>query len=139
MTRGGGLRGVDGDYDPQGTFLRRFVPELARVPAAFLVEPHLIPVSMQTEAGWRIGRNYPAPVVDHAAAYRQARERMGTIRRTEHARREAQRVYACHGSRERPLSGRPEVTRPRRPRPTPEPDVVDQGQGELGLCEAEPA
>ena len=120
------------DQDPHGDFIRRFVPELARVPTAFLAEPHLMPASMQAEAGCRIGREYPAPVVDHAAAYRQARERMGAIRRTEHARREAQRVYARHGSRERPLSGRPGVARRRQPSAPPVP-VVGSAQAELAL------
>ena len=80
------------DHDPEGSFIRRFVPELARVPASFLAEPHRMPVSMQTEAGCRVGKDYPLPVVEHAAAYAKARERMGAIRRTDLARREAQRV-----------------------------------------------
>ena len=103
------------DHDPEGSFIRRFVPELARVPAAFLSEPQLMPLSMQVEAGCRIGEHYPSPVVDHAFAYAQARERLGAIRRTELARREAQRVYARHGSRERPLATRPGVARKRQP------------------------
>ena len=101
------------DHDPEGIFIRRFVPELERVPTAFLAQPHLMPVSMQTEAGCCIGRDYPAPVVEHLAAYAKAREHMGAIRRTDLARREAQRVYARHGSRDRPLSGRPGVARGR--------------------------
>ena len=101
------------DNDPEGSFIRRFVPELARVPASFLAEPHRMPVLMQQEAGCRVGRDYPAPVVEHSLVYSQARERMGAIRRTDHARREAQRVYARHGSRDRPLSGRPGVARKR--------------------------
>ena len=102
------------DNDPDGSFIRRFVPELARVPTAFLAEPHLMPISMQTEAGCRVGQDYPAPVVEHAVVYRQARERLGAIRQTDLARREAQRVYARHGSRESPLSGRPGVARKRK-------------------------
>lgn len=124
------------DQDPAGGFIRRFVPELARVPAAFLAEPHLMPGSMQTEAGCRVGRDYPAPVVEHALAYRQARERLGAIRRTEHARREAQRVYARHGSRERPLSGRPGVARKRQPsrQQAAARETAAGRQTELNLC-----
>ena len=103
------------DHDPEGTFIRRFVPELARVPATFLAEPHLMPILMQTEAGCRVGQDYPAPIVTHADAYTQARERMGAIRRTDFARREAQRVYARHGGRERPLATRAGVARGRQP------------------------
>lgn len=102
------------DNDPEGSFIRRFVPELSRVPIAFLAEPHRMPVSVQSEVGCRIGQHYPAPVVDHATVYAQARERIGAIRHTDFAKREARRVYARHGSRERPLAGRPGVARKRR-------------------------
>ena len=101
------------DQDADGSFIRRFVPELAQVPAAFLAEPHLMPTEMQGKHGCRIGRDYPAPVVDHAEVYAKARERLGAIRRTDLARREAQRVYARHGSRERPLHSRAGVARKR--------------------------
>ncbi len=103
------------DNDREGAFIRRFVPELTRVPAAFLAEPHLMPASMQEEAGCHVGRDYPSPVVDHATVYAQARERLGAIRNTDFARREAQRVYARHGSRERPLASRAGVARKRQP------------------------
>ena len=103
------------EHDPAGAFIRRFVPELARVPTVYLSEPHLMPMSTQTESGCRIGRDYPAPVVEHAVVYQQARERFGALRKTDLARREAQRVYARHGSRERPLAARSGVARGRRP------------------------
>ncbi len=101
------------DHDLDGAFVRRFVPELANVPAAFIAEPHLMPADMQAKFGCRIGSDYPAPVVEHAAAYAKAREQLGAIRRTDFARREAQRVYARHGSRDRPLHTRAGVARPR--------------------------
>ncbi len=118
------------DQDPEGSFIRRFVPELARVPASFLAEPHLMPGLMQIESGCRVGRDYPAPVVEHATAYRQARETMGALRRTDFARREAQRVYARHGSRERPLALRNGVARHRRParRKLAQEAAADEGQ-----------
>ncbi len=121
------------DQDPEGSFIRRFVPELARVPLAFLAEPHLMPALMQQEAGCRIGRDYPAPVVEHAKAYRHARETVGALRQTEFARREAQRVYARHGSRDRPLSERPGVARRRRSarRKLTAQAQADAGQGRL--------
>ena len=124
------------DHDANGTFIRRFVPELARVPASFLAEPHLMPASMQAEAGCRIEQDYPAPVVEHAAVYARARERLGAIRRTEFARREAQRVYARHGSRERPLAGRAGVAKSRKPprRQAARGVAMLDGQRELDLA-----
>ncbi len=87
------------DNDPGGVFIRRYVPELARVPDANLPEPHLMPPLLAAEAGFRIGIDYPLPVVDAAAAVRAARERIYAIRRRPESRTEAQAVYRKHGSR----------------------------------------
>lgn len=51
-------------YDPEGEYIRRFVPELRRVPLVYLHAPWLMPEDIQLSAGCRIGRDYPAPIVD---------------------------------------------------------------------------
>jgi deoxyribodipyrimidine photo-lyase len=53
-------------FDPEGDYVRRFVPELARVPAAKVHEPWTMTAEEQKESGCRIGTDYPAPIVDHA-------------------------------------------------------------------------
>jgi deoxyribodipyrimidine photo-lyase len=58
-------------FDPDGVFVRRWLPELAGVPQRYLQEPWKMPAAVQEEAGLRIGRDYPAPVVD----LREGRER----------------------------------------------------------------
>ena len=55
--------------------MRRYVPELADVPDAYLAEPWTMPAEVQERAGCRIGRDYPAPIVDHAPARREALDR----------------------------------------------------------------
>ena len=55
-------------FDPDGAFVRRWVPELQRVPDERLHEPWTMPRSEQTRAGCIIGSTYPAPIVDHAVA-----------------------------------------------------------------------
>jgi deoxyribodipyrimidine photo-lyase len=57
-------------YDPEGGYIREYVPELANVPNRHIHEPHLMPADEQPLAGCQIGVHYPAPIVDH----RQARE-----------------------------------------------------------------
>jgi deoxyribodipyrimidine photo-lyase len=66
--------------DPHGAYVRRWVPELARVPDRYVHEPWTMSAEVQRAAGCRIGHDYPAPIVDHAAAraralgrYREAR------------------------------------------------------------------
>jgi deoxyribodipyrimidine photo-lyase len=62
-------------FDPDGTYVRRYVAELARVPDRYLAEPWTMPIDVQEAAGCRIGREYPAPIVDHARARREALDR----------------------------------------------------------------
>jgi hypothetical protein len=59
-------------FDPTGAYVRRWVPELARVPDAYLHEPWAMPPDVQAAAGCVVGRDYPAPIVDHAAARERA-------------------------------------------------------------------
>ncbi|MEO1086923.1 MAG: deoxyribodipyrimidine photo-lyase/cryptochrome family protein, partial [Acidobacteriota bacterium] len=93
------------DQDPTGAFVRRWLPELEAVPEKYLPEPHTMPELTQRMANCRIGVDYPAPIVDHRQAYREARERIFAVRRTDFAKEEAARVYLKHGSRRRPTSG----------------------------------
>jgi deoxyribodipyrimidine photo-lyase len=62
-------------HDPSGAYVRRYVPELARVPREYLGEPWTMPEEVQRSAGCAIGTDYPRPIVDHAEARRQALER----------------------------------------------------------------
>ncbi len=57
-------------FDPEGAYIRQYVPELAAVRTDRIHAPHLMSQHEQTLAGCRIGTDYPSPIVDH----RQARE-----------------------------------------------------------------
>jgi deoxyribodipyrimidine photo-lyase len=90
------------DQDPEGLFIRRMVPELAHVPKAYLAEPHLMDENIQSTSGCIIGKDYPAPIVEHKTAVKAAKDRIYAIRKTQEAKVERQKVYAKHGSRRRP-------------------------------------
>jgi deoxyribodipyrimidine photo-lyase len=64
-------------HDPDGTYVRCWVPELADVPDVRLPEPWRMSDEEQETSGCVIGRDYPEPIVDHAAARRAALERYG--------------------------------------------------------------
>jgi deoxyribodipyrimidine photo-lyase len=53
-------------HDPDGAYVRRWVPELWRVPDRHLAEPWRMGEADQAAAGCVVGRDYPEPVVDHA-------------------------------------------------------------------------
>ncbi len=51
-------------YDPNGRYVRRYVPELRRVPQQYIAEPWTMPEHVQRAAGCVIGADYPWPIVD---------------------------------------------------------------------------
>jgi deoxyribodipyrimidine photo-lyase len=59
-------------YDPEGAYVRRYVPELAHVPTEYIHAPWTMPKSVATKAGVEIGREYPKPMVEHSAARQRA-------------------------------------------------------------------
>ncbi|MGI9429921.1 MAG: FAD-binding domain-containing protein, partial [Bythopirellula sp.] len=58
-------------FDPEGTYIRRWVPELAKLPTKWLYQPWEAPGEVLAEANVQLCDNYPQPMVDHSAA-RQA-------------------------------------------------------------------
>ncbi len=89
------------DQDPEGTFIRSYVSELTGVPARHIAEPWRMSAADQSAFGCRIGRDYPAPIVQHEAAYRRAKTTLEAWTRRAEVRAEAQHVLASHGSRRR--------------------------------------
>jgi deoxyribodipyrimidine photo-lyase len=68
-------------FDPQGRFIRRYLPELARVPDAYVHAPWTMPAAVQRASGCVIGTDYPEPVVDHAVQREKALALYGKVKR----------------------------------------------------------
>ncbi len=66
-------------FDPDGYYVRRYVPELRNVPDRYLSEPSTMPDEVQRRAGCTIGEDYPEPIVDHAVARREALARYRSV------------------------------------------------------------
>jgi len=110
------------DQDPDGAYIRHWVPELAAVPGEWIHEPWRLPGSLQRRYAATLGVDYPWPVVDHEQSAREAREKIKAHRARRDLTRESARVRRQHASR----SPAPERPRPGRRRTPP-------GQGTLDL------
>lgn len=98
------------EHDPQGHFIRRYVPELAAVSPQWIHEP------------WRMNQpvsGYPAPIVAHQEAIKKARALLAERRGAEDFRAKAKQMHQKLGSRQRNALSRTATTR-RSKKPVPQ-------------------
>ena len=61
-------------FDPDGTYVRLWVPELANLPDKYIHRPWATPEDILKDSGVSLGSSYPFPIVDHMAARNRALE-----------------------------------------------------------------
>ena len=76
--------------------------ELTHVPDKHLAEPHKMTSMEQTLFEYKIGVDYPSPIVDHKIRYKAARDRMHSLKKLPETRRASEQVFQKHGSRKAP-------------------------------------
>ena len=68
-------------FDPEGNYVRRWVPELARLPGAWIHQPWQAPTAALAASGVELGRTYPRPIVSHLISRELALEAYQAIKR----------------------------------------------------------
>ncbi|HEY9717393.1 MAG TPA: deoxyribodipyrimidine photo-lyase [Trichormus sp.] len=72
-------------FDPAGGYVRKWVPELAKLPDKWLHQPWAAPEQVVAQAGIILGKSYPQPIVDHARARERALDALASIKRVSDA------------------------------------------------------
>jgi deoxyribodipyrimidine photo-lyase len=96
------------DHDPHGRFVRQWLPELRKVPDAWLFEPWLMPHTMQAHLGVFVGHDVGShaggalvqPVVDLTQATREAKQLLHSRRQTDEVKAAKKAVIDKHASRQ---------------------------------------
>ncbi len=59
-------------FDPKGSYVRKWVPEIAKLPDEWIHQPWLAPADLLKKCGIELDKNYPLPVIDHSFARKRA-------------------------------------------------------------------
>lgn len=87
------------EHDPEGVFLKKWVPELANVPIAYIHEPWKMSSMEQAFCGVIIGKDYPSPLVDLQESSRKARTKIWEHKNHPAVRKEMNRLLNTHVNR----------------------------------------
>ena len=89
------------DHDPQGKFVRQWLPAMRQVPDTWLFQPWLMPSSLQAQTGVMMRSSLSLPVVDLAQATRIAKARLHERRQMTEVKNGKQAVIDKHASRKK--------------------------------------
>ena len=89
------------DHDINGNFIKKWVPELTALDGKDLHEPWSIPDLISLSKGFKLGRDYPEPIINLKNSVNHARESFKKVRTTPNFRELSNEVFKKHGSRKK--------------------------------------
>ncbi len=87
------------DHDPNGIFIKQWLPQLKNVPEQFIHEPHKMTLLEQQLCNVIIGSNYPEPIINIELAGKFAREKIWGHRKNELVKEESRKILYTHTRR----------------------------------------
>lgn len=87
------------DQDPEGAFVRKWIPALRKVPNTWIFEPWRMPMALQQDYGCIIGEDYAAPLVEIDVALKQARAAFSQLKKHTAHHADTARIIEKHASR----------------------------------------
>ena len=89
------------DHDPDGVFIKHWVPELANIPLQYIHEPWTMTNMEATMYDFNIEKNYYLPLVDLEEAARAARDKLWSFRNDKKVKEEKRRILSIHSRKRR--------------------------------------
>ena len=89
------------EHDPEGIFIKKWIPELTNVPLAYIHEPWTMSLMEQNFCDVIIGEDYPSPVVDLKTSAQRAREKIWAHKKHPAVEREKKRILTTHVNHKR--------------------------------------
>ncbi|MFD0861783.1 deoxyribodipyrimidine photo-lyase/cryptochrome family protein [Sungkyunkwania multivorans] len=84
------------EHDPEGTFIRKWLPELANIPTEFIHEPWKITPLEQQFYGFKLGIDYPKPIIELDKTRKYASYILWNMKKNSLVKKESKRILAVH-------------------------------------------